>query len=53
MIFATIHFTFLAASARFGYHSFVEGVRLLMQNTELAYKVDGAKRAEYRFLANI
>jgi len=53
MIFAAIYFAFLAASARFGYHNFVEGVRLRMQNAELAYKADAANRAKSRFLANM
>ena len=53
MIFAAIYFAFLAGSARFGYQNFVEGVRLRMQNAELAYKAEAANRAKSRFLANM
>ncbi len=53
MIFAVIYFSFLAASARFGYRNFVEGVRLRMQNAELAIKAEAANRAKSRFLANM
>ena len=53
MIFALVYFSFLAASARFGYRNFVEGVRLRMQNAELAIKAEAANRAKSRFLANM
>ena len=53
MTFAAVYFVFLAVSARFGYHNFVESVRLRMQNADLAYKADAANRAKSRFLANM
>ncbi len=51
--FAVVYFAFLVVSARFGYQNFVEGVRLRMQNAELAYKAEAANRAKSRFLANM
>tara|TARA_R110000868_G_scaffold161397_1_gene391657 strand:+ start:390 stop:1775 length:1386 start_codon:yes stop_codon:yes gene_type:complete len=51
--FAVVYFAFLVISARFGYQNFVEGVRLRMQNAELAYKAEAANRAKSRFLANM
>jgi signal transduction histidine kinase len=48
-----VYVVFLLVSARFSHVNFVEGVRLRLQNLELAYKAEVANRAKSRFLANM
>lgn len=48
-----LYFTFLMIAGRNGHQTFVENVRLRIQNAELAYKAEAANRAKSRFLANM
>jgi signal transduction histidine kinase len=51
--YTLVYVVFLLVSARFSHVNFVEGVRLRLQNLELAYKAEVANRAKSRFLANM
>jgi signal transduction histidine kinase len=53
LVYATVYIVFLLISARNSYANFAEGVRLRLQNAELAYKAEVANRAKSRFLANM
>ncbi|MCA0199637.1 MAG: HAMP domain-containing histidine kinase [Proteobacteria bacterium] len=48
-----VYFTLLMIAGFNGYQTFVENVRLRVQNAELAYKAEVANRAKSRFLANM
>jgi len=48
-----VYFTLLMIAGFNGYQTFVENVRLGVQNAELAYKAEVANRAKSRFLANM
>ncbi|MGE4062077.1 MAG: sensor histidine kinase [Rhodospirillaceae bacterium] len=48
-----VYFAFLLVAGRTGYQTFVENVRLRVQNADLAYKAEAANRAKSRFLANM
>ena len=51
--YTLVYMALLATSARFSHASFVENVKLRMQNFELADKAEDANRAKSRFLANM
>ena len=51
--YTLVYMTFLAISARFSHASFIENVKLRLQNFELAAKAEDANRAKSRFLANM
>jgi signal transduction histidine kinase len=53
LTYTFIYIAFLLITGRYSYQNFVEGVRLRMQNAELAYKAEAANRAKSRFLANM
>ncbi len=53
MAYTFVYIAFLLITARYSYWSFVEGVRLRLQNEDLAYKAEAANRAKSRFLANM
>jgi len=53
LAYTVVYLAFLMATARYSYQNFVEGVRLRMQNADLAYKAEAANRAKSRFLANM
>ena len=53
MAYTFVYLAFLLITARYSYWSFVEGVRLRLQNEDLAYKAEAANRAKSRFLANM
>ncbi|MBY0511725.1 MAG: hypothetical protein K2P94_16425 [Rhodospirillaceae bacterium] len=52
-LYTAVYVVFLLMSGRYSYQNFVEGVRLRIQNAELAYKAEAANRAKSRFLANM
>ncbi|MGE3334372.1 MAG: sensor histidine kinase [Rhodospirillaceae bacterium] len=51
--YTVLYFILLMVAGFNGYQTFVESVRLRVQNAELAYKAEGANRAKSRFLANM
>jgi signal transduction histidine kinase len=51
--YTILYFTMLMVAGLNGYQTFVENVRLRVQNAELAYKAEAANRAKSRFLANM
>ena len=51
--YTVVYMAFIAISARFSHASFVENVKLRLQNFELAAKAEDANRAKSRFLANM
>jgi signal transduction histidine kinase len=51
--YTVVYFVFLILAGRNGHQTFVENVRLRIQNAELAYKAEAANRAKSRFLANM
>ena len=51
--YTVVYIAFIAISARFSHASFVENVKLRLQNFELAAKAEDANRAKSRFLANM
>lgn len=51
--YTIVYFAFLVIAGRNGHQTFVENVRLRVQNAELAYKAEAANRAKSRFLANM
>ncbi len=51
--YTVLYLSFLIAAGRNGHQTFVENVRLRIQNAELAYKAEVANRAKSRFLANM
>lgn len=51
--YTVLYVTFLIMAVRNGHQTFVENVRLRIQNAELAYKAEAANRAKSRFLANM
>jgi len=53
LMYTFVYIGFLLATGRYSYHNFVEGVRLRLQNADLAYKAEAASRAKSRFLANM
>ena len=53
MSYTFVYLAFLLITGRYSYSNFVEGVRLRLQNAELAYKAEAANRAKSRFLANM
>ena len=53
MAYTFVYLGFLLISGRYSYQNFVEGVRLRLQNADLAYKAEAANRAKSRFLANM
>ena len=53
MIYTFVYVAFLLMTGRYSYQNFVEGVRLRLQNADLAYKAEAANRAKTRFLANM
>ncbi len=53
MVYTFVYIGFLLITGRYSYRGFVEGVRLRLQNAELAYKAEAANRAKSRFLANM
>ena len=53
MAYTVVYLAFLMVTGRYSYRGFVEGVRLRLQNAELAYKAEAANRAKSRFLANM
>lgn len=53
LMYTFVYVAFLLITGRYSYQNFVEGVRLRMQNAELAYKAEAANRAKSRFLANM
>jgi signal transduction histidine kinase len=53
MLYTLVYIGFLLITGRYSYQNFVEGVRLRLQNADLAYKAEAASRAKSRFLANM
>jgi len=53
LVYSVVYLLFLIATGRYSYQNFVDGVRLRMQNAELAYRAEAANRAKSRFLANM
>ncbi len=53
MYYTVVYAGFLMVTGCYSYTNFVEGVRLRIQNAELAYKAEAASRAKSRFLANM
>lgn len=51
--YTALYLAFLLSAGRNGHYTFVENVRLRIQNAELAYKAEAANRAKSRFLANM
>ncbi len=51
--YTVLYFVLLVVAGLNGYQTFVENVRLRVQNAELAYKAEAANRAKSRFLANM
>jgi signal transduction histidine kinase len=51
--YTVLYFVFLIMAGRNGHQTFVENVRLRIENAELAYKAEAANRAKSRFLANM
>jgi signal transduction histidine kinase len=51
--YTILYFVFLMVAGRNGHQTFVENVRLRIENADLAYKAEAANRAKSRFLANM
>jgi signal transduction histidine kinase len=51
--YTVLYGIFLIMAGRNGHQTFVENVRLRIQNAELAFKAEAASRAKSRFLANM
>jgi len=51
--YTALYLVFLMLAGRNGHQTFVENVRLRIQNADLAYKAEAANRAKSRFLANM
>ena len=52
-VYTTVYIGLMLVSSRLSYETFIENIRLRLQNAELAQKAEVANRAKSRFLANM